>query len=148
MPKSNCLSCLSIAKIKRISPGQIIYVGKYWTVDHAYPVSLPGWLVIVPKRHVTALHSLQPVEWAEYIIIQQKVIKALHKVLTTKKEYIACFAEKEGFSHIHFHIIPRASDLPKDFRGLKIFKLTKPPYKPVASKKVVEICKKLTKALV
>lgn len=147
MPK-NCLSCLSLAGVKRISPGPNIYNGKYWTVDHAYPVGLFGWLVIVPKRHVIALHNLKPAEWSELTSIQQRVIKALHKVLKTDKEYSVCFAEQAGYSHIHFHIIPRTKAIPKELRGSKVFKMMKPPFKPVAPKKVIEICKKISKVMV
>ena len=30
------------------------------------------------------------------------------------------FAEVEGFSHLHFHVVPRMSDLPEDRRGPKV----------------------------
>lgn len=31
------------------------------------------------------------------------------------------FAEAEGFSHLHFHIVPRHSGLPEEYRGPAVF---------------------------
>ena len=56
----DCLTCLSNNGIRRISPGETIYSGKYWNVEHAYPSALLGWLVIVLKRHTGKLHELTP----------------------------------------------------------------------------------------
>ena len=65
-----CFSCRSISGDKRISPGPYIHEGNYWLVDHAYPTSLKGWLVIVLKRHVEALHELSQEEFKELADIQ------------------------------------------------------------------------------
>ena len=53
-----CWTCKSNLGEKRISPGPTIYEGKYWLVEHAYPIKMIGWLVIVLKRHAEALHEL------------------------------------------------------------------------------------------
>jgi hypothetical protein len=45
----DCYACLNVAGKMKISPGEVIYDGKYWIVDHAYPTKLLGWLVIVLK---------------------------------------------------------------------------------------------------
>ncbi len=39
-------------------------------VDHAYPTSHLGWLVIVLKRHVEALHELRKEEFVELAEIE------------------------------------------------------------------------------
>ena len=44
-------------------------------------------------------------------------------VLGCAKTYVALFAEAEGFAHVHFHVIPRASGLEADLRGPRIFGL-------------------------
>ncbi|MGO8946883.1 MAG: hypothetical protein ACLQUY_04300 [Ktedonobacterales bacterium] len=34
-----------------------------------------------------------------------------------------CFAEGEGFHHVHIHVVPRPADLPADLKGPRIFAL-------------------------
>ncbi|MGO8946882.1 MAG: hypothetical protein ACLQUY_04295 [Ktedonobacterales bacterium] len=46
------------------------YEGTHWVVDHAYPTSHLGWLVIVLKRHVEALHELRKEEFVELAEIE------------------------------------------------------------------------------
>jgi diadenosine tetraphosphate (Ap4A) HIT family hydrolase len=120
-----CYTCLSNSGERRISPGKSIFNGNYWIVEHSYPTGLLGWIVIVLKRHCEELNELNDDEWNELSIIQRKVIKLLHMKLGTTKEYIACFAEAEGFKHIHFHVIPRTKGMLDDFAGTKVFKYLK-----------------------
>jgi diadenosine tetraphosphate (Ap4A) HIT family hydrolase len=40
-----------------------------------------------------------------------------------RKTYVLLLAEKEGFGHVHFHVVPRAADLPEEFRGPRVFGL-------------------------
>jgi diadenosine tetraphosphate (Ap4A) HIT family hydrolase len=116
-----CLSCLSLSGEKRISPGPFIYEGQYWLVDHAYPTSYLGWLVIVPRRHVEAFHELTRDEFAELADIQYRVAQVMGGESGVVKEYLMCFAEGEGFHHVHVHVVPRRADLPDEFKGPRIF---------------------------
>jgi diadenosine tetraphosphate (Ap4A) HIT family hydrolase len=116
-----CYTCRSISGERRISPGPTIYEGSYWLIEHAYPTRLKGWLVIVLKRHVEALHELTREEFAELGELQALAVSILHEALDSAKEYSVCFAEKEGFQHIHFHIVARSRDLPDELKGTKIF---------------------------
>jgi hypothetical protein len=45
----------------------------------------------------------------------------LHEELGSAKEYAVCFAEKEHYQHIHFHIVAKPHDLPDEFKGTQIF---------------------------
>jgi diadenosine tetraphosphate (Ap4A) HIT family hydrolase len=121
----NCHSCNSNSGVKRISPGAPIYKGRYWIVEHAYPSGILGWNVIVLLRHCEKLHELSMTEWIELAEIQNAVTKSMHKIGGLEKEYSACFAELEGFKHIHFHIIPKPEDLPSEFLGTKSFQYLK-----------------------
>src|SRR5579863_8262585 len=112
-----CLSCRSISGEKRISPGPVIYEGTYWLVDHAYPTSHLGWLVIVLKRHAEALHELSRAEFAELAEIQYKLAQVMGKNPHVEKEYIACFGEVPGFNHIHVHFVPRPKNLSAELKG-------------------------------
>ncbi len=120
-----CLTCKSNSGETRISPGPSIYEGNYWFVEHAYPVKIIGWLVIVLKRHAEALHELSPQEFAELAQIQAKLIPLLHEELNCEKEYVVCYAEMEGFQHIHVHVFAKPHDLPENLKGGGSFSLLK-----------------------
>lgn len=116
-----CLTCLNLSGERRISPGPFIYQGTYWVVDHAYPTTHLGWLVVLPKRHVEALHELTKEEFQELAEIEYRLVQVMHSDPTVQKEYLMCFAEGEGFHHVHFHVVPKPADLPAEQRGPRIF---------------------------
>lgn len=141
-----CKSCASLAGTQRISPGETIYNGAHWVLEHAYPTKVRGWLVLVLKRHATAMHELSVHEFAEFQELMPKIIAMLHTSFGCTKEYILCLAESEGFEHVHVHIVPRASDLPVEFRGTKIFGLMAGEGR-IPEEEVVALCKVLQRAL-
>jgi diadenosine tetraphosphate (Ap4A) HIT family hydrolase len=116
-----CLTCLSLAGVKPVSPAPRIYEGQFWVVEHAYPCDLQGWLVLVLRRHAAALHELTADEWRELTELQARSAIALRTHTGCAKEYIACFAEKPGFNHVHVHIIARPEDLSDSRKGPAIF---------------------------
>src|SRR5690242_13625866 len=92
-PVEECYSCRSLRGEARISPGPVIYEGEHWVVEHAYPCGLEGWLVLVLKRHVQALHELTEAEFTELARLQMKTANVLHEAFGCEKEYSVCFAE-------------------------------------------------------
>ena len=118
-----CWSCLANEGTRRISPGPALYEGTYWRVEHAYPAQLLGWLVLVLNRHAEAMHELSPAEFAEFAALLERTTKILHETLGCEKEYVIGLAEAEHFHHVHVHVVPRATDLPSEFRGAKVFGL-------------------------
>ena len=112
-----CWTCKSNSGEKRISPGPTIFEGKYWFVEHAYPVKRIGWIVIVLKRHAEALHELNAEEFTELAQIQARLIHLLYEELHCEKEYISCYAEMEHFRHIHVHVFAKPHDLPEELKG-------------------------------
>ena len=120
-----CWTCQSNTGEKRISPGPTIFEGKYWLVEHAYPVKTIGWLVIVLKRHAEALHELAAEEFTELAQVQAKLAHFLYEELHCEKEYISCYAETEHFYHIHFHVFAKPFNFPDELKGGKSFALLK-----------------------
>ena len=120
-----CLTCKSISGEKRISPGPTIHEGKFWLVEHAYPCQLKGWLVLVLKRHVEALHELSQEEFMELAELQYKLTRLLSHELDCEKEYSICLAEAEHFHHTHFHLIPKPKNLRNELEGTRIFAMLK-----------------------
>ncbi|HEU4556879.1 MAG TPA: HIT domain-containing protein [Longimicrobium sp.] len=125
MNSLECWSCRSNRGEERISPGPPIHVGEFWQVEHAYPTRLPGWLVIVLRRHAEALHELRTEEFGELAHVLERTVRVLHQALACEKEYVACYAEIDHFRHVHFHVVPRAADLPADLLGTNSFALLK-----------------------
>jgi diadenosine tetraphosphate (Ap4A) HIT family hydrolase len=120
-----CRVCHSNSGEQRISPGATIHEGRHWLVEHAYPVSRTGWLVIVLKRHAEALHELTAEEFAELAGIQARATHVLHETLKSQKEYVACYAETEHFHHMHFHVFAKPHDLPREQWGGGSFAIIK-----------------------
>ena len=136
-----CWTCRSNTGEKRISPGPTIFEGKYWFLEHAYPVKVVGWLVIVLKRHAEALHELTAEEFVELEQIQAKIVHVLYEELHCEKEYIVCYAELEHFHHIHFHIFAKPANLPEELKGGSSFALLKvTPEEAVPSNQVIAFC--------
>ena len=141
-----CLTCLSLSGERRISPGPYIYEGINWVVDHAYPTTHLGWLVILPKRHVEALHELTREEFQELAEIQYKLVQVIGSDSSIQKEYLMCIAEGEGFHHIHFHVVPK--DLPAHLKGPRIFALlTVDRQHAIPAQEIITFCEEFTRKL-
>ena len=100
----------------------------HWRVACA-SVALPGWLVLMPRRHVTAIADLTDDE----AMPSAPGRCACHARCTRywlPEDLRRAFAEAEGFSHVHFHIVPRADSLPPSLHGPGIFELLKPEAPP------------------
>ena len=139
-----CLTCKSNSGEQRISPGSTIYEGEYWLVEHAYPVKIVGWIVIVLKRHAEALHELSAEELSELGKLQLLVTRFLFEELHSQKEYISCYGEAEGFAHIHFHVFAKLADLPEELKGGKSFNLLKVSQEEtVPSDEIIAFCELL-----
>ncbi|HZN17679.1 MAG TPA: HIT family protein [Micromonosporaceae bacterium] len=118
-----CYSCVQEDQLESQPVWQRIGTDDYWRVAHAVGTALPGWLVLVPRRHVTSVADLTDAEAAGLGLWQVRLSRALRAVTGCVKTYVAQFAEAEGFSHVHFHLVPRMADLLPELRGPKVFGL-------------------------
>lgn len=123
---SNTNACLTCDLLRRRDRGEAplwdnIYRTKYWDVVHSYNTSLPGWLVLVARRHVEAIDELTAEEAAELGLLLRETSAALRAVTGCAKSYVVQFAEAAEHPHVHFHIIPRMGGLPAERRGPGIF---------------------------
>ena len=116
-------------------------MGKFWTIEHAYPSGLKGWLVIVLNRHCTSLHELEDQEFIELGLLQAKTTRLIRREIGCSKEYVMCLAEAVGFEHIHFHVVPRMENIPTAYMGSKIFAYLKcQEMQPIARDEVAQFC--------
>ncbi|TLS44176.1 HIT family protein [Streptomyces montanus] len=127
MTTPDCYACGQEERFDDLPPSERIAVDQHWRVAHAFDTALPGWLVLLPRRHVTAIHELTDAEAGTLGLWQVRLSRALRDVTGCVKTYVAQFAEAEGFAHAHFHIVPRMSDLPQELRGPRVFGLLRRP---------------------
>ncbi len=119
---AECLSC-ALETQADPPPRERLHVGPRWRVAHAFGTALPGWLVVLPRRHVTALDQLTAEEAADLGPLLRALTAALRAALGCSKTYVALFAEAEGFAHVHFHVMPRQPDLDPGLHGPRVFGL-------------------------
>lgn len=117
-----CYACTHSAAPEAPPRDQVVRTA-LWRAAHADRTGLPGWLVLVPLRHVTSLDQLTAEESAEIGPLLAGLTAALRQVTGCVKTYVLLLAEKEGFSHIHFHVVPRAPDLAAELVGPGILAL-------------------------
>lgn len=94
---------------------------------HAIGCALPGWVVVLPARHVLSLAELTPEEAAGLGPLLTAASRAVVEVTGCAKVYLALFAEREEFQHLHVHLVPRQPDLPHELRGPRVFDYLRRP---------------------
>ncbi|MFC1415513.1 HIT family protein [Streptacidiphilus cavernicola] len=123
----DCYACRMNRTIDTLPPRELIAADPHWRVAHAMDTSLPGWLVLLPRRHVTALAELTDQEATGLGSWQVRLSRALTEVTGCAKTYAVQFAEAEGFAHVHVHVVPRMPDLAPALRGPGVFALLNAP---------------------
>jgi diadenosine tetraphosphate (Ap4A) HIT family hydrolase len=116
-----CGICQSISGAKRLNQVPRVMVTKNWVVEHIYPTSIKGWMIMTPKRHVTAVHQLNREEMAEFGELMHEICTGQHEIYKAEKEYFMQFSEAEGFNHLNIHVVPRLKDWPDEMKGPNIF---------------------------
>jgi diadenosine tetraphosphate (Ap4A) HIT family hydrolase len=126
MPNA-CLVCSINDRLPDLSPRDALLVEGVWRVAHTFDTSLPGWLVLVPMRHVTALEDLSPEEAQPLGLLLHRLSAALRAVTGCSKSYFMFFAEAEGFSHFHVHLVPRMPTFTEEQTGPEVFTFLRAP---------------------
>jgi diadenosine tetraphosphate (Ap4A) HIT family hydrolase len=122
----DCYACRNNGAFDELPPRERIAADPHWRVAHDFNSTLPGWLILVTRRHATSIAALTDTEAAALGTWQVRLSRALEEVTGCVKTYIMQFAEKDGFAHVHFHVVPRMSDLPMDRRGPNVFQYLTP----------------------
>jgi diadenosine tetraphosphate (Ap4A) HIT family hydrolase len=112
-----CYSCRQETDLANLPIRERIYLDEQWRLVHAFNSALPGWLVLVPRRHVLAIADLNAEEAAGLGPLLVRVSQVLGAVTGCAKTYAMQFAESAGFEHVHVHVVPRMPDLPQPYRG-------------------------------
>jgi diadenosine tetraphosphate (Ap4A) HIT family hydrolase len=118
---ADCYVCEMNSQIGALPPREQIVVERGWRAAHAFDSSLPGWMVLMPTRHVSALHELTVDEAAALGDLLVRLSRALRDVVGCEKTYSMLFAEAEGFGHVHFHVVPRMASFDAAQVGPQVF---------------------------
>ena len=119
----DCLTCTLLAQrdAGERPLWDSIYRTPFWDVVHSYNTALPGWLVLVARRHIEAVAELLPEESVELGLLLTATSQALAAVTGCVKTYVVQFAEAAEHPHVHVHIVPRMHDQPNRYRGPNVF---------------------------
>jgi diadenosine tetraphosphate (Ap4A) HIT family hydrolase len=116
---------------------------------HHNSTTLPGWLVLVIRRHIGAIDELTNEEAIELGILLRQVSLALKETTGCIKTYVVQFAEMTEHQHVHFHIIPRMASQPENRRGTSVFEYSGVSEKERVGEEVMnEIATKVQKILI
>lgn len=96
---------------------------EWWDLAHAFGTSVEGWMCLVARHHVVSLADLTDGAAAELGPLVVGVSRALHAAVGCAKTYVVQFAEHPRHRHVHVHVVPRADDLPEEYRGPGVFSL-------------------------
>lgn len=119
----DCFACRNSVPSDDRPVAEAILVADGWRVAHAFNTSLPGWLVLLPLRHVGAVEELTAVEAAAMGTLIRRCSAALRSLTGCTKSYFMFFAEAEGFSHLHVHVVPRMEWFAQEQTGPRVFSL-------------------------
>jgi diadenosine tetraphosphate (Ap4A) HIT family hydrolase len=147
---ATCKTCeLTAARDAGAAPlWDCIHRTAHWDVVHSYDSALPGWLVLVARRHVIAIDELTEEEACELGLLLRRVSLALKAAVGCLKTYVAQFAEAAEHPHVHFHVIPRMADQPPERRGPRVFEyLGAPPDQRVPEEEMNRIALKVRESL-
>jgi diadenosine tetraphosphate (Ap4A) HIT family hydrolase len=117
---AGCFICDQQAK-PDLAPREDVVHTEHWRVVHAFNSTLPGWLVVLPTRHLASFAELAPEAADELGGLVRRLGIALETVTGCVKTYLMQFSEAEGFAHLHLHLVPRLADHPEDARGPRVF---------------------------
>jgi diadenosine tetraphosphate (Ap4A) HIT family hydrolase len=115
-----CYPCDQQVRVA-LPPREDVVHTLHWRVVHAFNSTLPGWLVLLPTRHITSFTDLAPDAADELGGLVRRLAAAMADVTGCVKTYLMPFSEAEGFSHLHVHLVPRLPDHPQDALGPRVF---------------------------
>lgn len=113
-----CAFCANNEKqIAELPSRERAYVGEHWRVI-VNASALPGWLLVILRRHIETLAELDAEEAAELGGILAEGTRVLGTTVGAVKSYAMLLAE--GAKHAHFSLVPRMADIPERFKGAKV----------------------------
>jgi diadenosine tetraphosphate (Ap4A) HIT family hydrolase len=117
--QANCGVCASLSGPGRREP---IFEDGLWHLRHDdAPSALPGWLMLIARRHVGGPAHFDDEEARSFGPALRQFEKLLEEVTGALRIYTAALGESSP--HFHAHLVPRYATMPKDARAWAAFDL-------------------------
>jgi len=98
-----------------------LYEDDLWCVRHAEPAGVPGWMLLISKRHVAGLAHFDDREAAAIGPALRHFERVLEQVTGALRIYTAAMGESSP--HFHAHMVPRYATMPRDAKAWSVFDL-------------------------
>lgn len=118
---NGCMVCEKHQDFLKVTGEPIINISGVWLSHFPHLGSdkaICGHLLIEPSRHITAMSDMNPDEakaLGELMLMGEQLIKKI-----CRAEHVYVFRINDKVPHLHFHIVPRYEETPKEFWGTKI----------------------------
>lgn len=104
-------------------PGGAIYEDDLIYVGHAQirdgqATTYLGYLMVEPKRHAPRLFDLTDEEAQAIGLMIARLSRALRD--SEHAEHVYVFVIGDGVPHVHFHVVPRYPQAPREFWGVHV----------------------------
>jgi len=104
------------------SGSEPIFENELWHVRPIDPpAGVPGWMMLVARRHVAGPAQFDPREIASFGPTWCHLQRVLLDVTGALRIYTAALGEASP--HFHGHLVPRFAQMPKDAKGWSVFDL-------------------------
>jgi diadenosine tetraphosphate (Ap4A) HIT family hydrolase len=113
-----CGICASLEGPGCVEP---LYEDELWHVRHADPAGVPGWMMLITKRHVGGPAHFDDREAAAFGPALRHFEQVLERVTGALRIYTAALGESHP--HFHAHMVPRYAAMPRDAKAWGVFDL-------------------------
>jgi len=101
--------------------GPSLFEDDLWCVRHAEPAGVPGWMLMMTKRHVGGPAHFDDREAAAFGPMLRYLSRVLEQVTGALRIYTAAMGESHP--HFHAHLVPRYAAMPRDAKAWSVFDL-------------------------
>ncbi len=98
-----------------------LYEDALWHVRPADPAGVPGWMLLITKRHVAGPAHFNDREAESFGPALRHFERVLERVTGALRIYTAAMGESHP--HFHAHMVPRYAAMPRDAKGWSVFDL-------------------------
>lgn len=92
-----------------------------WHVRPAEPAGVPGWMLLISRRHVGGPAHFDDREAQAFGPALRRFARVLEQVTGALRIYVAAMGESHP--HFHMHLVPRYATMPREARGWSAFDL-------------------------
>ena len=114
-------SCGVCQSLYGAHPEPALYEDELWHVRHAQPAGVPGWMLLITKRHVGGPAHFDDREALAFGPALRHFERVLEQVTGALRIYTAALGESHP--HFHAHMVPRYATMPREAKAWGVFDL-------------------------